>query len=49
MRARVCKRARLCGVGEISGGVVQSGAPGTFSGGAQRATGGVRLKLEMNV
>lgn len=45
----VCVSEHVSGVGEISGGVVQSGAPGTFSGGAQRATGGVRLKLEMNV
>lgn len=50
MRARVCKRARvsLC-VGGCLGVVVQSGARGTFSGGAQRATGGVHPKLEINV
>lgn len=48
----VCKRARLrvcVGGGCVRGGVVQSGARGTFSGGAQRAAGGLCLKLEINV
>lgn len=53
LRVRVCvsEHVSVCvwRGGCIRGVVVQSGARGTFSGGAQRAAGGLRLKLEINV